>query len=85
MCAVAEKALPPGPVTLCIDASRESYTFSVTTTDEEPVVLASGETRYLSTEVAGGFTGVYIGMYAQSSGDQLFTPAYFDWFDYLPT
>jgi alpha-N-arabinofuranosidase len=30
--------------------------------------LGSMETRYLSTEVAGGFTGVMIGMYASSGG-----------------
>ncbi len=34
--------------------------------------------RYLSTEVAGGFTGRVIGMYAVG-GD-----AAFDWFDYQP-
>lgn len=81
---VARKTVPPGPLTLRIDAGREWVTFSVDIQGEEPVVLASGETRYLSTEVAGGFTGVYFGMYAQGSGDQPCAPAYFDWFDYLP-
>jgi beta-xylosidase len=39
-------------------------------------VLAEVDGRYLSTEVAGGFTGRVIGMYAVG-GD-----AAFDWFDY---
>jgi alpha-N-arabinofuranosidase len=46
--------------------------------------LAVGATRYLSTEVAGGFTGVYFGMYATSNGFARTGPADFDWFDYHP-
>ncbi|MFE1319977.1 glycoside hydrolase family 43 protein [Kitasatospora phosalacinea] len=41
--------------------------------------LAELDGRYLSTEVAAGFTGRVIGMYATGG-----TVA-FDWFDYLPT
>lgn len=39
-------------------------------------------TRYLSTETAGGFTGTFIGLYAVSPdnhGDGIF-----DYFDYIP-
>ena len=46
--------------------------------------LAAGSTRYLSTEVVGGFTGVYIGMYTTGSGKPTTAPADFDWFDYRP-
>jgi hypothetical protein len=42
------------------------------------VALATLPGRYLSTEVAGGFTGRVIGMYA-AGGD-----AAFDWFDDQP-
>jgi xylan 1,4-beta-xylosidase len=44
--------------------------------------LGEGETRYLSTEVAGGFTGVYIAMYSSGNGAPCRHPADFDWFDY---
>jgi alpha-N-arabinofuranosidase len=44
--------------------------------------LGTMDTRYLSTEVAGGFTGVMIGMYASSAGKQTGTKAWFDWFEY---
>jgi xylan 1,4-beta-xylosidase len=44
--------------------------------DGERIVLGELDGRYLSTEVAGGFTGRMIGMYAQSG-----TVA-FDWFEY---
>jgi len=40
--------------------------------------------RYLSSEVAGGFTGVYFGLYATGSGQPASAPAHFDWFDYEP-
>jgi xylan 1,4-beta-xylosidase len=39
--------------------------------------------RILSTPVAGGFVGTYIGMYASSNGQASTNRAYFDWFDYL--
>ncbi|MDT0345739.1 glycoside hydrolase family 43 protein [Streptomyces litchfieldiae] len=45
----------------------------------EPVPLAELDGRYLSTEVATGFTGRVIGMYATRGS------AHFDWFDYRPT
>jgi xylan 1,4-beta-xylosidase len=41
-------------------------------------VLAELDGRYLSTEVAGGFTGRVIGMYAGAGTVR------FDWFDYAP-
>jgi alpha-N-arabinofuranosidase len=44
--------------------------------------LAEGETRYLSTEVASGFTGVYFAMYATGNGAPCAAPADFDWFEY---
>jgi alpha-N-arabinofuranosidase len=40
------------------------------------------ENRYLSSEVAGGFTGVYTGMFASGNGKSSLAPAFFDWFDY---
>ncbi len=42
------------------------------------IVLAELDGRYLSTEVAGGFTGRVIGMYVTEGR------AAFDWFDYVP-
>ncbi len=40
--------------------------------------LVALDGRYLSTEVAGGFTGRVIGMYAAEG------TVHFDWFDYEP-
>jgi len=43
------------------------------------------ESKYLSSEVAGGFTGVYLGMFAEGNGKSKTSPAYFDWFEYIGT
>lgn len=48
------------------------------------VELDRAETRYLSSEVARGFTGVYFGMYATGNGQPCPAPADFAWFDYEP-
>lgn len=79
---VASVAVGEGPVRLRITADPQSYELSFTIGNAERTVMAAGETRYLSTEVGGRFTGVYFAMYATGNGTQSATPAYFDWFDY---
>jgi alpha-N-arabinofuranosidase len=69
---------------LAIDADRAKYVFSYGRADSELRPLSEGETRYLSTEVAGGFTGVYFAMYASGNGSPCSGPADFDWFEYCP-
>lgn len=39
--------------------------------------------RILSTDVAGGFVGAVIGLYASSNGQESENKAYFDWFEYV--
>jgi alpha-N-arabinofuranosidase len=41
-------------------------------------------TRDLSSEKAGGFTGVFLGLYATGNGQKSARPADFDWFEYRP-
>ena len=64
-------------------ASPAAYIFSYALAGSEPRELASGEARYLASEVAGGFTGVYFALYTTSNGAQATVPADFDWFEYL--
>jgi xylan 1,4-beta-xylosidase len=71
-------------VELEIRANAERYTFFYALPGHPAQELATGSTRYLSTEVAGGFTGVYLGMYATSNGQGRTGPADFDWFEYVP-
>jgi alpha-N-arabinofuranosidase len=81
---VAGAQIPDGLVTLQIEADAERYTFSFAVGDQPLHPVQTGSARYLSSEVAGGFTGVYIGLYATGNGDPASSPADFDWFDYRP-
>ena len=67
---------------LAIDADKDRYVFSFGPSPDQLRPLGEGETRYLSTEVAGGFNGVYFAMYATGNGARCTQPADFDWFDY---
>jgi alpha-N-arabinofuranosidase len=80
----AVENIPAGPITLRIDAERERYTFSYALGDQPLKPLATGLTKFLSSEVAGGFTGVYFALYASGHGKPASAPAVFDWFDYSP-
>ncbi|MGW0202192.1 beta-xylosidase family glycoside hydrolase [Nonomuraea sp. NPDC003201] len=87
---VATRPAPAGPIRLRIDvlaalpADRhprkepDVVRLGVEAADGAFDVLAELDGRYLSTEVAGGFTGRVIGMYAASGTVR------FDWFDYEP-
>ncbi|MFG6201270.1 glycoside hydrolase family 43 protein [Nonomuraea sp. JJY05] len=86
---VAEHPVPAGPLVLGVrtDESQpphdprtgpDALSFGVETEDGGFTVLATLDGRYLSTEVAGGFTGRVIGMYAAAGS------VHFDWFDYKP-
>lgn len=81
---VAEEPLADGPVTLQIQAEALKYTFSYAQGDRPMRVLAAGMTRHLSSEVASGFTGVYLGVYVTGHGKPSTTCADFDWFEYRP-
>jgi len=73
------------PLLLQIDAEADRYTFSWGPSPEHLQPIGAAETRLLSTEVAGGFIGTYVGLYALApGGDPNPVPAAFDWFDYQP-
>ncbi len=79
---VAREPLAAGSVTLQIAATADTYTFSYRVGDQAERTLATGATRFLSSEVAGGFTGVYVALYATGNGQPSTAPADFDWFEY---
>lgn len=74
---------PEGNGVLQIRALPERFEVSYCTMDSQVLDMGWGESHLLSTEVAGGFTGIFIAMYATSPAKHN-TPAYFDWFDYEP-
>lgn len=69
-------------VVLTIQADKEKYAFGFAGGGQEPCWFGEGECAMLATEVAGGFTGVLIAMYATGNGVRSVSPAHFDWFDY---
>ncbi|MEU4249975.1 glycoside hydrolase family 43 protein [Amycolatopsis sp. NPDC026612] len=85
---VATLPVPAGPVVLGVDVTPQvpgeprsgpdSVAFGVEEPDGAFTVLGTLDGRYLSTEVAGGFTGRVIGVYAAAG------TVHFDWFDYEP-
>ncbi|WP_376795634.1 glycoside hydrolase family 43 protein [Thermogemmatispora sp.] len=90
---VARERVEAGPVTLLVRAEQEPdllsqspslYIFSYALADGHVRELARGEARYLATEVAGGFTGVYFSLYATTNGEAGVACADFDWFEYQP-
>ncbi len=81
---LVELDAPAGPLVLAVEATRERYDFSVTGSDGTARFVGSTSPVPLSSESAGGFTGVYIGLYASTTHDRTMPPADFDWFDYEP-
>jgi xylan 1,4-beta-xylosidase len=86
---VASHAVEAGPIVLRVETEAtqgwrdprmepDVVRLGVESTDGGFIALAELDGRYLSTEVAGGFTGRVIGMYAATGTVR------FDWFDYGP-
>ncbi len=84
---IACHRVPPGPAVLHVECAiadllwdpcgaPDTVTFGIEEADGTTVLLAALDGRYLSTEVAGGFTGRLIGLYAASGTVRG------DWFDY---
>ena len=67
--------LPDGKARLLVEADRLVYHFYLVsgTGPDSKTELGTGYTKYLSSEVAGGFTGAMIGLYAIGGCEALFT------------
>ncbi|MBN1761164.1 MAG: glycoside hydrolase family 43 protein [Chitinispirillaceae bacterium] len=77
------KEAADGDIMLRIDATELQYRFSIQAQGQTAEQIGTASTRDLSTEVIGGFTGVFIGMYASGNGAANGNPADFDWFDFI--
>ena len=69
--------------TIFIEATPEKYTWFYHEKGGDRIELGSGEARLLAKEIAGGFTGVYIGMYATGNGQPADSDAIFHSFRYI--
>lgn len=69
-------------VYLRIESTPEFYSFSYSLDGKDFKALGKVNTNLISTETAGGFTGVFLGLFASGNGKASQTPAEFEWFDY---
>ncbi len=65
-----------------IEATNEFYNLNYSNDGENYVKLGQGETKYLTTEVGGVFTGNYFGLYATGNGKECTDFAKIDWVEY---
>ncbi|HYW94885.1 MAG TPA: glycoside hydrolase family 43 protein [Bacteroidales bacterium] len=84
ICDVAEREISDDRVILGIDAGPQKYTFWFQENDGGKMILGTGLTQYIGSEIAGTFTGMFFGVYASGNGKPAVKPADFDWFDYQP-
>ncbi|WP_348811822.1 glycoside hydrolase family 43 protein [Flavobacterium maritimum] len=79
-----EKRMPlkKGTVKLSVSGTPEFYEFGFSQENDSITTLGKVETKYLSTETAGGFTGAYIGLYATGNNAKSKATADFDNFIY---
>ena len=74
---VASQDIPQDIARLKVTSNPYNYSFSVEYKNKdgnlENIFLASAETRYLSSEVACGFCGVFKGLFVQNHAKAKFT------------
>ncbi len=80
----AEWELPAsGGVDLVVQSEKETYSFE-SLVDGKPIAPpVTLDSRYLATEVTGGYNGVLVGLFAEAP-EGGGAPADFDWFEYAP-
>jgi xylan 1,4-beta-xylosidase len=74
--------LAKGDVILSVEGTPLSYRFFFRQGSGSRKDLGTAATRDLASETIGGFTGVYVGIYATGNGTKSSRPADFDWFEY---
>lgn len=80
---LTEKAFTVEHIYLKVTAHGQEYNFYYGPNAETgEILLENADGRILSTDIAGGFVGTYIGMFASSHGQESENKADFDWFDY---
>ncbi|MFV5690193.1 glycoside hydrolase family 43 protein [Flavobacterium sp. ZT3R25] len=74
--------LKKGPVKLTVFGTQAFYEFGFSQANNAVITLGKVDTKYLSTETAGGFTGTYIGLYATGNNVKSKAAADFENFSY---
>ncbi|MEP7135777.1 MAG: glycoside hydrolase family 43 protein [Chloroflexota bacterium] len=80
---LAEQPVSTGQYNLKVTAHGQDYNFYFSNNGQWQTLAENVDGRILSTPVAGGFVGAWIGMYASSNGQPSKNHADFDWFEYM--
>ena len=73
-----------GQIYLQVKGERDYYSFAYSTDGKKFLPAGKMDVRYISSETAGGFTGIYLGLFACSASSSSRAYADFDEFIYLP-
>lgn len=65
-----------------VEGGEDLYSFSYSTDGKQYEKPGNIDTRFISSETAGGFTGIYLGLFAHSKTENS-SYADFDWFEYV--
>ncbi|WP_423126945.1 glycoside hydrolase family 43 protein [Gaoshiqia sp. Z1-71] len=79
-----EISVPEGNVYLQVHGDKDYYSFAYSTDGENFEPLDKVDVRYISSETVGGFTGIYLALFATSSAESSKAYADFDKFEYTP-
>ena len=79
-----EIEIDPEAVYLRLEGDRENYSFAYSVDGENYRTIDKMDVKYLSSETAGGFTGVVIGMFAKSQNENSKGFGKFYEFKYIP-
>ncbi|KMK74397.1 glycoside hydrolase family 43 protein [Alkalihalobacillus pseudalcaliphilus] len=79
-----ERVIGRGSIQLKAVAIKQDISFYYRVSDAESwtLLVDNQDGRILSTDIAGGFVGTYVGLFATSNGQITETVADFDWFEY---
>ena len=81
---IKEIPVDKGAVELIVKGDKKLYTFYYKLKNGTEKQVGVLNTRFLGTEVTGGYNGVMIGLYATGNGKKSKATADFDYFEYVP-
>lgn len=74
--------LKEGPVEMRVKGSKSKFTFSYRQEGDGFINIEKADAKFLASETVGGYTGVYVGLYATGNGQVSDAYADYDWFEY---
>jgi alpha-N-arabinofuranosidase len=81
---IKQMPLPDGAIEIIVKGDKKVYTFYYKESNGTAVEIGKLNTRFLGTEVSGGYNGVIIGLYATGNGKPSTSITDIDWFKYEP-